>query len=253
MSLPARAGPHGMRFVLIPGAGGEAWYWHRVVPLLRAAGHDATAVQLPAGDETAGLDRYVETIVEAAGTGGDTALVGQSMGALSAAPAAAALDARLLVLVAPMIPVPGERGRDWWAATGQDRAARAFALAEGRDPDAPFDPVATFLHDLPPDVLAAALARGEPYQSGRPFDDPWPLDRPPAVSTHVVAARYDRLFPLPFVTRLARERLGLTPDVVDAGHLSALSRPVELVDLLAAYARSLPSPARTPSGGRRPR
>ncbi len=26
-------------FVLIPGAGGAAWYWHRVVPLLRAAGH----------------------------------------------------------------------------------------------------------------------------------------------------------------------------------------------------------------------
>jgi hypothetical protein len=22
-------------FVLIPGAGGAAWYWHRVVPLLR--------------------------------------------------------------------------------------------------------------------------------------------------------------------------------------------------------------------------
>ena len=26
-------------YVLIPGAGGDAWYWHRVVPLLQAAGH----------------------------------------------------------------------------------------------------------------------------------------------------------------------------------------------------------------------
>jgi hypothetical protein len=36
-------------FVLIPGAGGTAWYWHRVVPLLRAAGHEATAVDLLPG------------------------------------------------------------------------------------------------------------------------------------------------------------------------------------------------------------
>ena len=34
-------------FVLVPGAGGMAWYWHRVVPLIRAAGHQAIAVDLP--------------------------------------------------------------------------------------------------------------------------------------------------------------------------------------------------------------
>lgn len=26
-------------FVLVPGAGGQAWYWHRVVPELEARGH----------------------------------------------------------------------------------------------------------------------------------------------------------------------------------------------------------------------
>jgi len=41
--------PPGKRraFVLIPGAGGAAWYWHRVVPLLQEAGHEAIAVDLP--------------------------------------------------------------------------------------------------------------------------------------------------------------------------------------------------------------
>ena len=34
-------------FVLIPGAGGAAWYWHRVVSELRAHGHEAVAVDLP--------------------------------------------------------------------------------------------------------------------------------------------------------------------------------------------------------------
>jgi hypothetical protein len=31
-------------FVLIPGAGGAAWYWHRVVPELRARGLEADVV-----------------------------------------------------------------------------------------------------------------------------------------------------------------------------------------------------------------
>ena len=34
-------------FVLIPGAGGQAWYRHRVVPRLAFRGHDAIAVELP--------------------------------------------------------------------------------------------------------------------------------------------------------------------------------------------------------------
>ncbi|WP_022925402.1 hypothetical protein [Serinicoccus marinus] len=34
-----------MRFILVPGAGGQAWDWHRLVPLLG----DAVAVQLSAG------------------------------------------------------------------------------------------------------------------------------------------------------------------------------------------------------------
>jgi hypothetical protein len=39
-------------FVLIPGAGGVAWYWHRVIPLLEQAGHEAVAVDLPGDDES---------------------------------------------------------------------------------------------------------------------------------------------------------------------------------------------------------
>jgi surfactin synthase thioesterase subunit len=34
-------------FVFIPGAGGVAWYWHRVVRLLEEAQHESVAVDLP--------------------------------------------------------------------------------------------------------------------------------------------------------------------------------------------------------------
>jgi pimeloyl-ACP methyl ester carboxylesterase len=38
------------KFVLVPGAGGAAWYWHRVVPELEQRDHDAVAVDLPGPD-----------------------------------------------------------------------------------------------------------------------------------------------------------------------------------------------------------
>ena len=87
-----------MSFVLVPGAGGEGWYWHRVVPLLESAGHRAIAVDLPTGDEGAGLAEYADAIVAAAGDANDVTLVAQSMGGFSAPLAVGRLDVRRIVL-----------------------------------------------------------------------------------------------------------------------------------------------------------
>jgi hypothetical protein len=65
-------------FVLIPGAGGAAWYWHRVAPLLRGAGHDTIAVDLPADDENAGLGEYARLVTSAIGGRDDVILIAQS-------------------------------------------------------------------------------------------------------------------------------------------------------------------------------
>jgi surfactin synthase thioesterase subunit len=56
-------------FVLVPGAGGAASYWHRVVPELRARGHEAVAVELPGADELAGLPEYANAVANAIGGG----------------------------------------------------------------------------------------------------------------------------------------------------------------------------------------
>jgi hypothetical protein len=48
--------------------------------------------------------------------------------------------------------------------------------------------------------------------------------------------RDDRLFPLAFSRRVARQRLNVTPDEIDGGHTPALSRPRELADRLEVYA-----------------
>ena len=221
-------------YVLLPGAGGEAWYWHLVAPILRAEGHDVVAPDLPAGDDAAGLAEYADTVVEAVGDRSDLIVVAQSMGAFTAPLVCERGDVRLLVLVAPMIPAPGETPGAWWSNTGQGTARRQQDEAEGRDPDAEFDVMTGFFHDVAPEIVAEAFARGEPRQSDTPWDQPWPLDAWPSVPTKVLAGRHDRLFPLVFMRRLARERLGVDVEVLDTGHLPALSRPEELAQRLEA-------------------
>lgn len=218
-------------YLLIPGAGGAAWYWHRLIPELRQRGHDAIAVDLPAGDDRAGLREYADAVVDTAGQRDDLVVVAQSMGGLTAPLVRGRLPVTQLVLVNAMIPAPGETGGEWWTNTGQDQARRECDLREGRSPDGPFDPLVYFFHDVPEDITKQAMA-GEPPQSGTPFEQPWPLDAWPDVPTVVLSSRDDRLFPLEFQIRVARQRLGITPETLPGGHLVALSRPAELAAAL---------------------
>ena len=228
-------------FVLVPGAGGDSSYWHRLVPELERRGHRAVAVDLPSGDETAGLAAYADTVVTAADGAGPVVLVAQSMGGLTAPLVCGRLPVTLLVLVNAMVPRPGETGGEWWIVTGQERARAEDAARAGRI--GPPDDLADFLHDVPDDVAAAA--RGRPFeQSTRPFEDPWPLPAWPGVPTRVLAGRDDRFFPVDFQRRVAAERLGVEVDEIPGGHLVALSRPVELADRLEAYLAELAGTSR---------
>ena len=210
-------------YVLIPGAGGDAWYWHLVVPLLEAAGHRAVPVALPASDPEAGLDAYVAAALDAVGPPeGDAVVVGQSLGGFTAPVVAERLGAAQLVFVAAMIPKPGETAGDWWATSG-------FHDVWG---DQEMDDMEHFFHDLPPKVLKETLERGEPEQTGRVMTDPFPLAALPAIPTRGIAATNDRFFPVAFMDRLIRDRLGVEPEHVAAGHRPALANPVGLVEVL---------------------
>jgi pimeloyl-ACP methyl ester carboxylesterase len=219
-------------FVLVPGAGGDTWFWHRLVAELESRGHHALAVQLPADDDSAGLDAYADTVVAAIGDRSPVVLVAQSMGGLTAPLVCDRVPVELLVLLNAMVPQPGETGGEWWTVTGQGEAAAAFRRHLGLP--AELDDEATYFHDVPADVVAAAMEQ-EFAQSGRPFEDPWPLRCWPDVATRVVAGRDDRLFPLDFQRKIAAERLGLDVDEVPGGHCLALSRPAELADRLETY------------------
>jgi pimeloyl-ACP methyl ester carboxylesterase len=213
-----------MAYALIPGAGGSAWYWHRVVPLL---GSDVIAVDLPAADDSADLSTYADTVVDAvAGVSDPLVLVAQSMGAFTAPMVASRVPTAAIVLVNPMVPTAGESPGQWWSATGHDQVVPSF------------DPMEDFFHDVPSAVREEAFRQGEPRQSDTPFGQPWPLQRWPDVPTRVIQGSDDRLFPLEFQRRLVRERLGLDLEVIPGGHLVALSRPQELAERLRVYRSS---------------
>src|SRR4051812_11971412 len=218
-----------MTFVLVPGAGGDGFYWHLLAPLL---GGDTVSVDLPAGDEHAGLAAYADAIVAAADGATDVVLVAQSLGGFSAPLAADRLDVRRIVLLNAMVPKPGETFNDWWGAVGQQDAARAYAVRDGRDPDAGWDEGELFFHDVPAEVTESVYARGEPQQADKPCGEPWPLAAWPDVPTSAVASRHDRLFPEPLQRAYLQDRLGIEPAVIDGGHLVALSNPEALAAVL---------------------
>jgi len=217
-------------FILIPGAGGSAWYWHLIVPRLERLGHEAVPVALPAADDAAGLPEYADAVVRAIGDRDPrcVVVVAQSLGGFTAPLVCQRVAAAQLVLVNAMIPAPGETPGAWWANTRHAEAKRQQDQRDGRLADAPFDPLVEFFHDVPQPVIDEAWAQGEPRQSDTVFASPCSFTRWPVVPTRVLVATGDRFFPAEFQRRVARERLGLSVEEIPGGHLVALSQPDEL-------------------------
>lgn len=208
-------------FALIHGGGGSAWDWHLVAAELRGLRHDPVAVDLPCEDESAGWVDYVDTVVQAVGDRRDVVVVGHSLGGFTAPLVAARIHVELIVLVAGMIPSPGELFSDWWANSSYEESGYDDA----------------FYHDVSADLEAEAKRR-ERDEASRAMHEPWPLEAWPDTPTRYLLCRDDRMFPAAWARRHARERLGIEADEMDGGHYISLSRPRELADRLVAYAAS---------------
>ncbi len=192
------------------------------------AGHEVIAVDLPGDDETAGLSRYAELVVDAIGSRFEVVLVAGSLGGFTAPLVCERVPVRELVLVNAMIPDPGETARDWWANTRALEAQEGAARAGGYGP---FDMETYFLHDVDAEIAAA----GRPHQRSEAdiaFQSVCDFTAWPAIDIHVLAGADDRFFPVGLQCRVARDRLGVTADVLPGGHLLPLVQPHLVADYL---------------------
>jgi pimeloyl-ACP methyl ester carboxylesterase len=220
-------------FALIHGGGDVGWYWHLVEPVLRQRGHDVVAPDLPCDDDSATLDDYADTVVEAIGDRQDVIVVGQSYGGFTAALVAGRIPVDALVFVAGMVPAPGETPAAWWANTGYRQAVEEQARHDGGLTGSA-DPFVGFYNGVPRALAEEAMSK-ERSESDAASNSPWPLGSLPAVPTRFVLTTDDRFFPASFMRRVVSERLGVVPDEIPACHCVALSHPHELGLLLDSY------------------
>lgn len=211
-------------YALIHGGGDVGWYWHLVERELRARGHQSVAPDLPIEDDDATLEDHARVVLDAIDSlsrGGELVVVGHSAGGYPAPIVAERAKADRLILVAAMIPQPGETAGEMWEATG-------WRMPRGDDPS----DMAIFYHDVDPELAAEAMSKERRDAGG---DEPWPLRAWPSVPTHFIVCRNDRFFAAGWLRGVVRDRLGIEPDEIESGHTPALSHPTELVDLMESY------------------
>lgn len=210
-------------FVCLHGAGGWGSWFDLLARELAPLGHEVIGVDLPC-DRDVGYDAYVDAALAAIGPRREgVVLVAHSLSGLVAPVVATRTPVELVVLLAAMVPRPGETGGEWWEALGHEEALTAQQLPDD-------SPETLFVHDVPPDVLAASAPPRD--QSDALFAEPWPLAAWPDVRTEFLLCRDDRFFPAEWLRAAVRARLGVEPIEVPGGHCAHLSQPAALAAVL---------------------
>jgi pimeloyl-ACP methyl ester carboxylesterase len=232
----------GVTFALVHGAWHGAWCWERLVEPLRKRGHAVVAVDLPCEDPEAGLAKYAEATATALGhLREEVVLVGHSLNGLVLPLVASRRPVRGIVYLAAFVPLPGKRMVDQFA----DLPDPILLLEGGRETDelgrsrwADLDTTARLLYpDLAPRDAEWAFSRLRP-QSPAPQRERFPTQLPAVPSASVVCSD-DRAVNPAWSRRIARERMGVEPLELSAGHFPMIAAPEALTEVLEDAAAQL--------------
>jgi pimeloyl-ACP methyl ester carboxylesterase len=222
-------------FLLLHGARHGAWCWAQLAAQLEDRGHAAIAVDLPAGDASAGAVRYAEVAAQAVG-GKRVTVVGHSLAGLVIPLLPDLVEVEELVFLCSPLPVPGRSLRE-------QIADDPHMFVAGSLPRATTTPGATlelddeyalriYYHDCPPAQARWAIAQLR-LQSTTVQGEPSPVrEWPPRVASRYIMGSNDRIVDPAWVRRAVPERLGIRPLELPTGHSPFLARPSALADAL---------------------
>jgi pimeloyl-ACP methyl ester carboxylesterase len=191
--------------------------------------------ELPSEDPELGLEQYADTIDRALGDADDVLLVPHSLGGLVGPVVARRRRLEALVYLCALVPEPGLSFGDQLSASEEQvllfEGGRALD-DEGRshwpDPEA----TARIMYsDLSPEDARSAAERLRP-QAQRSQSEPSP-EPPPGLRVESVIGARDRIVSPEWSRRVARERLGVEPVELPAGHFPMITHPELLADALA--------------------
>lgn len=240
-------------FILVHGAWQGAWAWETIVPRLRAAGHDAIAIDLPGNgfDSTppkdVTLDLYAEHVVNIVeSVKGAIVLVGHSMGGTAVAQTCELRPERIalaIYLCAFLLP-DGMSVLEFYGKYLQPemRGAHARVTYDPENLSSSIDPqsaIEVFFHRADRSVAEAAAKRLTPQpEGGRRSQLHLSSERFDSVPRVYVEARDDRSVHLPLQRKMQELTSCLATYGLESDHAPQLSQPDKLTALLLQVAAS---------------
>jgi pimeloyl-ACP methyl ester carboxylesterase len=245
-------------FILIHGAWQGAWAWDTIVPRLRAAGHDAIAVDLPGNGHNpmppaeVNLERYAAHVVEIIdATTGPIVMVGHSMGGITAAQVCELRPERiaLAIFVAAFLLPDGMSVLEFYQQNLEPWMQGAIKRVTYDDAGllSTIDPVSAvevFYHKADRAMAEAAAQKLTPQpENARHSKLQLSAQRSGSVPRVYIEAQADRSVHLPLQRKMQAMSPCLEVYGLDSDHAPQLSDPDALVALLlravAEHARTL--------------
>jgi pimeloyl-ACP methyl ester carboxylesterase len=222
-----------MEFVLVHGTTQSPAGWERLAGLLRAGGRDVTAVDLPVNRPEWTVTEYArEAAAQAGEPAGRRVVVGHSgAGVLLPAIADAARAAAIVWLAAYIPDFAGGH------SMAEDVQAHRDAMFHpdwlGVDPTSDPQQAMRFLfHDCDPATAQWALGTLRLFNPGPAVYRHTPAPLSPDAERSVIVPAGDRTLRPEWMRQAARERLGIQPAEVSAGHCPHVSQPEAVARIL---------------------
>jgi pimeloyl-ACP methyl ester carboxylesterase len=221
-------------FCLVHGSTQSPAGWKLLVSEMESRGHRCVCVDLPVNEPDASANRYADVIGDAVGAMESAIVVAHSAGGLFLPLVAGRVKVARLVYLASVIPEIGKSFIEQFKSA-PEMYCPGFV---GKDPTKDSELARHFLfHDCDADVADWAVSTLRLMFAKQAAIEITPLLAWPDVPVSYISCSEDRTINPVWWENTARERLGVEPIRIRAGHAPYVSRPGELAEILVGLRR----------------